>query len=58
MSGASNSRPQGAAAADPGGVRTQLCHIIDLAPTVLDVCGVTAPDVVDGVTQLPIDGPP
>ena len=38
------------------GVRTQLCHIIDLAPTVLDVCGVTAPDVVDGVTQLPIDG--
>jgi arylsulfatase A-like enzyme len=42
--------------ADPGAVRSHVCHIVDLFPTVLDACGVTAPDVVDGVVQQPIDG--
>jgi arylsulfatase A-like enzyme len=41
---------------DAGGVRQQFCHIIDLAPTILDVCGIPAPDVVDGVAQQPVDG--
>jgi arylsulfatase A-like enzyme len=39
-----------------GAIRSQFCHAIDLFPTVLDVIGVDAPDVVDGVTQQPIDG--
>lgn len=41
---------------DPGSVRPQLCHIVDIFPTVLDICGVKPPDVVDGVEQLPIAG--
>jgi arylsulfatase A-like enzyme len=42
--------------AAPGGVRSQFCHVVDLFPTILDVCGVDAPDVVDGVVQQPVDG--
>jgi arylsulfatase A-like enzyme len=42
--------------ADPGAVRGQFLHIIDLMPTVLDVCGVEPPSVVDGIDQQPIDG--
>lgn len=41
---------------DRGGIRQQFCHIIDLFPTILDVCGIDAPAEVDGVAQLPIDG--
>ncbi|MGA8847199.1 MAG: arylsulfatase [Nocardioides sp.] len=41
---------------DPGGVRSQITHMIDLFPTILDVCGVEAPKVVDGVVQQPVDG--
>ena len=39
-----------------GEVRDQFAHVIDLAPTLLDICGVTPPAAVDGVTQQPIDG--
>jgi arylsulfatase len=39
-----------------GGVRTQLCHVTDLFPTILDACGVAVPDEVDGVAQQPVDG--
>jgi arylsulfatase A-like enzyme len=42
--------------ADPGGVRHQFAHAIDLTPTVLDAIGIDAPSSVDGVTQLPFDG--
>ena len=42
--------------ASSGQVRPQFCHAIDLMPTVLDLCGVEAPDSVDGVSQQPIDG--
>jgi len=31
-------------------------HAVDLMPTVLDACGVTPPDTVDGVTQQRFDG--
>jgi arylsulfatase A-like enzyme len=39
-----------------GEIRSQFCHAVDLMPTLLDACRVTAPDVVDGVTQTPFDG--
>ncbi|WP_241841445.1 arylsulfatase [Pseudofrankia sp. BMG5.36] len=39
-----------------GEIRGQFCHAVDVLPTVLDVCGVEAPDAVDGVTQQPMDG--
>ncbi|TYL55890.1 arylsulfatase [Nocardioides sp. BGMRC 2183] len=41
---------------DAGAVRHQLSHIVDIFPTILDVCGVTPPDEVDGVAQQHIDG--
>lgn len=41
---------------DPGGIRSQLTHVIDLYPTILDVCGVASPEVVDGVPQQRVDG--
>ena len=39
-----------------GEVRDQFCHIVDLMPTILELCHVDAPAVVDGVEQQPIDG--
>lgn len=39
-----------------GGTRGQLTHAVDLMPTILDACGVTAPGTVDGTTQQPVDG--
>lgn len=41
---------------DPGAIRSQLVHVADLAPTILELTGVEAPREVDGVTQLPFDG--
>ena len=46
--------PKGIAAR--GEVRDQFCHVIDLAPTVLDCVGLAAPVVVDGVAQIAFDG--
>lgn len=42
--------------ADRGAVRQQFCHAIDIMPTVLEACGVAAPDVMDGVSQQRVDG--
>jgi arylsulfatase len=39
-----------------GAVRTQFCHAVDVMPTILDAAGIAAPEVVDGVTQQPLDG--
>lgn len=41
---------------EAGSVRSQLCHAIDLMPTILDACSVRTPEAVDGVTQQRIDG--
>jgi arylsulfatase len=41
---------------DKGSVRNQFHHMIDIVPTILEACGITAPDVVDGIQQKPIEG--
>jgi arylsulfatase len=41
---------------DLGGIRNQFHHIIDVAPTLLEVCGIPAPEYVDGIGQSPIEG--
>ena len=38
------------------GLRSQFCHVIDVAPTVLEVAGLPEPDFVNGVGQAPIEG--
>jgi arylsulfatase len=44
--------------ADRGGLRHQFCHVVDIAPTILDVAGVPVPDHVGGVPQIPVHGAP
>ena len=41
---------------DPGGIRPQFHHVIDIVPTILEAAGVQAPDTVDGIKQKPIEG--
>src|SRR3954468_2938709 len=41
---------------DKGGVRSQFMHVIDVVPTLYELTGVTAPQVLNGVTQKPIEG--
>lgn len=41
---------------DRGGIRSQFHHVIDIAPTILEVTGITAPKEVNGVKQQPIEG--
>ena len=39
-----------------GEIRDQYHHIIDIAPTILDACGVEVMDEIDGIKQKPFDG--
>ncbi len=41
---------------DPGGIRTQFHHVIDIVPTILEAAGIQAPDIVNGIKQKPIEG--
>jgi arylsulfatase len=41
---------------DVGAIRSQFHHVIDIVPTILEVTGIKAPDVVDGIKQKPIEG--
>jgi arylsulfatase len=41
---------------DTGGIRNQFHHVIDIVPTLLEVTGIPAPVMVDGVAQKPIEG--
>ena len=41
---------------EPGGIRSQFTHCIDVAPTILEVAGLPQPTMVNGVLQSPIEG--
>jgi len=41
---------------DKGGLRDQFMHVIDVVPTILEVAGISAPAMVDGIKQAPIEG--
>jgi arylsulfatase len=41
---------------DKGGLREQFVHVIDVVPTILEAAGITAPEMVDGILQSPIEG--
>jgi arylsulfatase len=45
-----------AGALDPGSIRHQFTHAIDVLPTILEITGVTPPSVIDGVIQSDVDG--
>ena len=42
--------------ASGGGLRSQFTHVIDIAPTILDIAGIPAPTTVDGIEQKPLHG--
>ncbi len=39
-----------------GEIRSQFHHVIDIVPTILEVAGLPQPNMVNGVTQHPIEG--
>jgi arylsulfatase len=41
---------------DLGGIRNQFHHVIDVVPTILEACGIRAPEEVDGIKQAPLEG--
>ena len=41
---------------DPGGIRQQFHHMIDIVPTILEAVGIQAPETVDGIKQKPMEG--
>ncbi|MDM9623093.1 arylsulfatase [Rhizobium sp. S96] len=41
---------------DVGGIRTQFHHMIDIVPTILEATQISAPTMVSGVAQKPIEG--
>jgi len=41
---------------DQGALREQFMHVIDVVPTLLEVCGIPQPEYVDGIKQSPIEG--
>jgi arylsulfatase len=43
---------------DAGGLRSQFTHMVDVAPTILEIAGIPLPETVDGVAQEPMHGTP
>lgn len=41
---------------DAGALRTQFHHVIDIAPTIYEIAGITPPTHVNGIEQMPIHG--
>jgi arylsulfatase len=39
-----------------GEIRSQFCHVIDVAPTILEVAGLPHPSFVNGIQQAPLEG--
>jgi arylsulfatase A-like enzyme len=48
--------PAGIDAAQLGSTRRQYTHVIDVLPTVLELAGLRAPEVLRGILQQPIEG--
>jgi arylsulfatase len=42
--------------ADPGAIRHQFCHAVDITPTILAVTGAPVPDELNGIPQIPMHG--
>jgi arylsulfatase len=42
--------------ADAGGLRTQFHHVVDIAPTIYEACGITQPNSVNGIEQMEVHG--
>jgi hypothetical protein len=47
-----------AAIPDPGGLRDQFHHVVDIAPTLLAAAGIEMPNRVNGIEQMPLSGVP
>lgn len=43
---------------EPGQIRHQYHHVVDIAPTVYDILNISAPEAFEGVPQLPVHGTP
>jgi arylsulfatase len=41
---------------DVGGIRSQFHHVIDIVPTILEATGIRAPETINGIAQLPMNG--
>lgn len=41
---------------DKGGVRSQFTHVIDVTPTIYEMCGITPPAELNGIVQKDIEG--
>jgi arylsulfatase A-like enzyme len=41
---------------DKGAIRTQLAHVTDITPTLLELTGITHPDTFNGVPTKPLEG--
>ncbi|PSK99783.1 arylsulfatase [Haloactinopolyspora alba] len=41
---------------EQGGIRTQFHHVVDIAPTLLEILGAEAPETIRGVPQMPLHG--
>ncbi|WP_315385864.1 arylsulfatase [uncultured Stenotrophomonas sp.] len=41
---------------DKGGLREQFLHVIDIVPTLYELCGITAPRELNGIVQKDIEG--
>jgi arylsulfatase A-like enzyme len=41
---------------DKGTLREQFVHVTDVVPTILEAAGISAPELVDGIKQAPIEG--
>ena len=41
---------------DAGALRQQFHHVIDIAPTIYEIAGITVPVAVNGIEQMPIHG--